>query len=350
MGSIEATEAMAARQIPRLMGEWFGTAVEVEAEPRSGGEGHDLLVRRGGTLLVVAVKRADEIALVESARHHLTSSTEGRPDAVPVLAVPYMGPKAREFARSLGLSWLDLSGNADIRGPGVRILVEGKPNRFASPGRPSTAFSPKAARISRVMLVEPERWWRQADLVEATGLSRGYVSKVVGRMSEDELLDKQAKDRSFRPRSPALLLDAWAQVYDFRKHDIARYHAIGRTGGEVAEAVARKLEGRSDLKWAATGLAAAWRLTRYADFRLVTFFVSAPLLDPEAMGLRPVDQGENVWVAVPRDEGVLYAATEVSGVRCAHPVQVYLDLLGHPERAEEAAAYVRTHQLDWGRA
>lgn len=347
---MSATEAIAARQIPRLMEEWLGAAVETEAEPRVRDEGYDLLVRHGDSILVVEFKRADEIALVESARHHLARYTEARADAVPVVAVPYMGPKAREFARSVGLSWLDLSGNADIRGPGVRILVEGRPNRFASPGRPSTAYSDKAARISRVMLVEPERWWRQADLIEATGLSSGYVSKVVGRMTEDELLDNQAEDRSFRPRSPDLLLDAWAQVYDFRKHDIARYHAIGRTGVEVAEAVAGKLAGRSDLKWAATGLAAAWRLTRYADFRLVTFFVSAPLLDPEALGLRPVDRGENVWIAVPRDEGVLYAAEEVSGVRCAHPVQVYLDLLGHPERAEEAASYLRTHRLDWGRA
>jgi hypothetical protein len=342
-------EAIATQQIPRLMEAWLGAAVEVEVGPPTRDDGFDLSIRHGDTILVVEVKRADEIALVESARLHLAGYTEGRADAVAVLAVPYMGPKAREFARSVGLSWLDLSGNADIRAPGVRILVEGKPNRFASPGRPSTAFSDKAARIARVMLVEPERWWRQAELIEATALSSGYVSKVVGRMSADDLLDGHPEDRSFRPRSPDLLLDAWAQVYDFRKHDIARYHAIGRTGTEVTEAVAGKLRSRADLQWAATGLAAAWRQTRYADFRLATFFVSAPLLDPEALGLRPVDRGENVWIAVPRDEGVLYAAEDVTGLRCAHPVQVYLDLLGHPERSEEAASYLRTHRLDWGR-
>jgi hypothetical protein len=154
---------------------------------------------------------------VESARHQLARHIESRPDAVPVLAVPCMGPKAREFARSEGLSWLDLSGNADVRGPGVRILLEGKPNRFASPSRPSTAFSDKASRISRAMLVEPERWWRQAELIEVSGLSTGYVSKVVGRLGEDDLLDSRPDDQSSRPRSPDLLLDAWAQVHDFRK-------------------------------------------------------------------------------------------------------------------------------------
>ena len=346
---MRSPEATAAQEIPRLMRAWLGSSADVETDVRNGDDELDVVVRHEGVTFVVEVKRADEIALMESARHQLARYLESRPDAVPVLAVPYMGPKAREFARSEGLSWLDLSGNADIRGPGVRILVEGNPNRFASPGRPSTAFSDKASRISRAMLVEPERWWRQRDLVEATGLSTGYVSKVVGRLREDELLDNRSGDGSVRPRSPDLLLDGWAQVYDFRKHDIARFHAVGRTGAEVTEAVARKLADRSELRWVATGLAAAWLWTRYADFRLATFFVFEPLLDPEALGLRAVDRGENVWIAVPRDEGVLYAADEVSGVRCAHPVQVYLDLLGHPERAEEAASYLRTHKLDWRR-
>lgn len=347
MSSVEAT---AARQIPRLIEAWLGGAVSVEADVETSEHRLDFVFRHDATAFVVEVKRADEIALLESARHHLAEYTVTRPDAVPVLAVPYMGPKARAYARSVGLSWLDLSGNADIRGPGVRILVEGRPNGFASPGRPSTAFSDKASRISRAMLIEPARWWRQAELVEATGLSSGYVSKVIGRMSEDELLDHQPKDRGFRPRSPDLLVDAWAQAYDFTRHDLARYHAIGRTGAEVTEAVARNLAGGEDLQWAATGLAAAWQWTQYADFRIATFFVSAPVLDPERLGLRPVDRGENVWVAVPRDEGVFYGAGEVSSVRCVHSVQVYLDLLGHPERAEEAASYLRAHGLDWTRS
>ena len=46
---------------------------------------------------------------------------------------------------------------------------------------------------------------------------------------------------------------------------------------------------------------------------------------------------------MPKDEGVLYGSQEVSGLVTAHPVQVYLDLLGHPERAEEAAAHLREH-------
>lgn len=298
--------------------------------------------------LLVEVKGADRIPLLEAARHTLERYASEHA-SVPVVAVPFMGPKAREYARSVGLSWMDLSGNADIRGPGLRILVEGKPNRFASPGRPSTAFSDRAARISRAMLAEPGRWWQQRELAEAAGISTGYVSKVVARLSEVDLLDHGPEGR-LRPKSPGLLLDAWAQVYDFRRHEIARFHAVGRRGPSIAESLASGLAAVAGLDWAATGLAAAWALTHFVDHRLVTAFVSRPLLDPEEFGLRPVTEGENVWLVVPRDDGVFSAAREASGLRCVHPVQVYLDLLGHPERAQEAANYLRIHGLGWSAA
>jgi hypothetical protein len=38
------------------------------------------------------------------------------------------------------------------------------------------------------------------------------------------------------------------------------------------------------------------------------------------------------------------------GLSCAHPLQVYLDLKAHPERAAEAAAEVRRRYLTWNAA
>ena len=342
-------EATATRVVPQLLSAWLGEPVESEVRIRRGPCEVDLVVRGRGVTVVVEVKGTDRIPAVEAAHHYLLRCSEHLA-GIPVLAVPYMGPKARQHARSLDLSWMDLSGNADIRGPGLRIFVDGKPNRFASRGRPSTAFSDKAARLSRAMLAEPERWWRQSELAQITNVSAGYVSKVIGRLAEDDLLDLSA-DGELRPRSPSLLLDAWEQAYDFRRHEIGRYHAVGRTGPSIAEAVAGRLASVPSLKgWAATGLAAAWALDRFADHRLVTFYVSRPLLDPELLGLRPVEKGENVWLVAPRDEGVFHAAREVSGLLCAHPVQVYLDLLAHPERAREAAEHLRAHSLGWSAA
>jgi hypothetical protein len=52
-----------------------------------------------------------------------------------------------------------------------------------------------------------------------------------------------------------------------------------------------------------------------------------------------------VWLVVPGDEAVFMGARVESGFSCAHPLQVYLDLKGHPERASEAAEVVRRRYL-----
>ena len=52
---------------------------------------------------------------------------------------------------------------------------------------------------------------------------------------------------------------------------------------------------------------------------------------------------------VPKDEGVFHGSKKVESVTCAHPVQVYLDLFDHPERAMEAAGNLRIEFLNWNK-
>ena len=103
------------------------------------------------------------------------------------------------------------------------------------------------------------------------------------------------------------------------------------------------------MEHAATGLSAAWQLTRFAGFRTATFFVQA---EPSArlkseLGFREETRGANLWLVVPNDAGVFQGADERDGVRCVHPVQVYLDLKEHPERAIDAAKRIRAEFLNW---
>ena len=59
------------------------------------------------------------------------------------------------------------------------------------------------------------------------------------------------------------------------------------------------------------------------------------------MAFREESRGESVWLVVPNDEGIFQGALDREGVRCVHPVQVYLDLKNHPERSAEAAEELR---------
>ena len=67
-----------------------------------------------------------------------------------------------------------------------------------------------------------------------------------------------------------------------------------------------------------------------------------------SVGFRQEERGANTWLVVPNDSGVFDEARTVEGVRCVHPVQVYLDLKTQPERSVDAATELRAKMLRWG--
>jgi hypothetical protein len=266
-------------------------------------------------------------------------------NTIPLVAVPYMGEVGRRRCEDAGVAWLDLSGNARIVAPGLRVLIEGKPNRFKRRGRPSSAFAPRSSRIARWLLMHPHTPVTQRELAQATGMDEGYTSRIVGKLEEEGLITRDEKG-AIRPRDPGTLLDVWREEYDFSKHYVLRGHVPARSGDELLRRLAEGLRKR-DVDYAATALGAAWLLTRFAGFRIVTMYLrepsSAALLD--ALSFREDPRGANVWLVVPNDEGVFHGASEHDGVVCVHPVQVYVDLKDHPERSDEAAARLRAELL-----
>lgn len=336
------TEREALARLPSLLEDWLGEPVELEASAQRDRGEVDLIATTPSQSMIIEVRASDEIAALERGLEHLRQVAHRK--EIPLLVVPYMGPRARTWAHEKGISWADLSGNADIRGRHLRVFVQGLENRYAHSGRPANPFAPKYARVTRALLAEPDRWWRQRELCAETALSDATVSRAVGHLRQSNLLEPGA-DGAVRARAPSVLLDAWAQRYSFADHDIRKFQAVGRTGNAVIQGLARKLAG-TKLTWAATALPAAYAYTQFADFRLSTVFVNDFPREPEALGLHAVERGENVWLVVPRDEGVFYKRVD-RGLWCVHPVQVYLDLLAHPERASEAAVHLRAELLAW---
>lgn len=203
-----------------------------------------------------------------------------------MLLVPFMTAAGIKTAASFGLNWVDLSGNAEIRGDQLYISVRSRPSRFVTRGRPSSPFAPKSSRVARTMLLDPNRWWRQNELAAAT-------------------------------RSSAA-------------------HASG-SGIELARELNRRLID-SGIRDAFTGLAAAWLLDPFARFRLISLYIEGdPHVVAERLGLRLNEQGANVQVISPDDDGVFAGERDIEYLPCVSLLQVYLDLQQLPERAGEAA-------------
>src|SRR5258708_39341317 len=160
----------------RLLESWLDRPrVRAVRGPREGAA--DLVVEQGSVRMAVELKGAGDSAAVGTA---IAAAKAGAsrlgPKVLPVVAVPYMGDVGKKLCADAGVSWFDLSGNARVVAPGLRILIEGQPNRFVRRGRPGTPFAPKSSRIARQLLIDPRKAWRQQDLARVTRLDDGFTS------------------------------------------------------------------------------------------------------------------------------------------------------------------------------
>lgn len=312
---------------PRLS--WLdGTHFEVEAGPY--------------TLHGIWADRGDDRQQLEKALRALTQAPPA--PEIRLLATPFLGALGRQLCREARVSWVDLSGNAHLVGPGLYLHVEGKPNRYVKRGRPSSLFAPKSARLARWLLVGNRAPFRLGEASEATGLSPGFASKILARLLEEGYL---RRDESwFELTAPGQLLDDWRKASEFEKNEIVKGYCHARSGTELTEKLALAFTDTGP-HYALTGLAAAWEMTHFAAFRTVSAYV-AELPSPrtlEALGFKEGARGANTWLILPRDEGVFQGATDWDGARCVSPAQVYVDLAAHAERAPEAAEALRSQVL-----
>lgn len=336
-------EREALRLLPAILADLFdepepGSPLRLEAVDT----GVDAVADAGGRHWLVQIKSSSSPGVVAAVAPQLAAINH--PTGRAVLVVPYMTPAGARAADERRLNWIDLSGNAHLRDDQLHIWVQGHPNAFARRGRPSSAFAPKSSRIARILLLNPQHWWRQKELSERTDLDAGRVSRIVGRLADEQLLERDGP--LLRPRDPDLLLDAWADEYRFDRHDLISGHVTG-AGVDLAHEVGDRLR-HHGIDHAFTGLPAAYALDQFARFRLVSVYVDGDPRDAaDSLDLRRNDRGANIQLIGPDDRGVFDGRIDADGLPCVARVQVYLDLLNLPERAAEAAEQLRSDAGLW---
>lgn len=261
-----------------------------------------------------------------------------------LLVTPFMTEGAKTICRQHEISWFDLSGNAHILLPNVRIIIEGKPNQYKEVGRPSNTFAPKSSRVTRWLLMHPHQAWKQKEIAQNTDMSEAFVSRIIKSLEADFYIQKTKS--GIQITDWQLLFDAWLEQYHFDKHTIIKGHIPSRSSETTIQSIHNTLQSQ-DIDYALTGLAAAWRYTQFANFHLSTFFLSEYPLSTvlQSIGFRQTDSGANTWLVIPNDEGVFQEKRIVDGIPCVHPIQVCMDVIGHPERAQEAREAVLQYIL-----
>ena len=326
------------------------TELEVAKTTRPEGPGPvqpDLVLKAANQVFIIEFKNSSYPQQIVSYLQYFQLGANNIGQKEILLAVPFMGPGGAALCKQYGINWFDLSGNANISAHGIKIRIEGKPNKYKKAGRKPNLFAPKSARVIRHLLLHPHDFISQRDLAWITAINEGHVSNLIKKLESLQLIER-GEERKIRPSNPSLLLEAWHETYDIKDHRIIKGHIASRTGDQLIKKVADVFINQNIPYWT-TGLAAAWQYTHFAAFRIVSLYLKEPLEDLiiNDLGFMEEVEGPNIWFIIPNDIGVLEGERIVNGVMCVNPLQTYLDLKGHPERSKEAAEELKKQHLRW---
>ncbi len=166
-------EKQAAAEIVDALADLLGSSPKKIRSQGAAASGFDYSISSPGQRFLVEYKTSASAAplagAVDQFKQHVGVKQQ---QGLPLIVVPFMGEVGRELCEKSGISWLDLSGNAKIIAPGLRIRIEGRPNKFIDRGRPPNVFAAKSSRVSRQLLLSPKHFQTQAELARQTGLGR----------------------------------------------------------------------------------------------------------------------------------------------------------------------------------
>ena len=284
--------------------------------------------------LALEVKNNGQPRVARAAAYQLARVLEREPDVYGVFAAPYISPQTAEICVQEKIGYLDLAGNCRLTFGQVYIEQECKPNPFAEKRDLRSLYSPKAARVLRVLLTDPKKAWRVQALAEEAEVSLGQVSNVKSLLEDREWL--KSSDAGLLLKDPESLLSEWSGNYSSRKNVPRNYYTL-KSIAEMEADLAKTCEGEGTA-YALTGFSGAARYAPSVRYQRVMAYVSRDVESiAKILSLKEVASGANVTLFTSYDEGVLYGARQIDGICIASPVQVYLDLLGVKGRGEEAA-------------
>jgi hypothetical protein len=288
--------------------------------------------------LLAGVKRNGQPRLARQAVYEIKHWLTNRSDSYGIFIAPYISARAGAICEEAGIGYLDLAGNCLLSFGTVYIRQAGAPNPKIQKRDLRSLYSPKAERILRALLDEPQRAWKLTELAQAVGVSLGQVANVKKLLLDREWVSTLAD--GLHLISPNALLDEWTPAYNFRRNEMQDYYALA----EIPEIEAQLAEicPRLDMRYALTGFSSAARLAPMVRYQKASAYVKGDVSSLiEALEWKAVTSGANISLLIPYDDGVFYGAKIVDDITITAPVQTYLDLQSYRGRGQEAAQAVR---------
>lgn len=262
------------------------------------------------------------------------------PNGKPLVVTPYMGPAGRVLCRKEGVSYVDTVGNVGLFLDDGFVIKESAESLKQQKRGLRALFSPKATRVLRILLENPDRAWGYQELADAAKVSLGQAYNVVERQTGEEYVGPTKM--GVKALNPAGLLDRWASAYVVtRDNTVESYYSDETSYRDLMEKLARRAE-KARVRYAFTLFAGASLVAPFVRTPQVHLYLLGDTAEfASAAGLKPVTSGGNVHLIRPYDEGVLNPVQVIEGLNVVGNVQLYLDLANYPARGKEQAEELR---------
>lgn len=304
----------------------------------------------GGRIRVAAPSGSDAELRVRVLKDAAPRSVSALPPTEgPTLVVTdWLSDRAQQILRARGASFLDSTGNAEIRlgEPGLFIRTEGaRRNPSPVPTKAPGLRGPKAWALLRTLAEVPPPL-AVRELAEAVDVDAGYVSRVL-RVLEDELLVTR------RPRGPVTDVE-WEGILRRASSTYAVFDANVSTTWVATSGPERLLDdlaGKRAGRWAVTGSFAAARIAPVAAPEQAVIFTDDVERLARAGRLLPATRGANVILLEPYDPIVFERTVTAGGIPNVSVAQAALDCLrGNarmPAEGDALVAWMRKNEARW---
>ncbi|MEE2032487.1 helix-turn-helix domain-containing protein [Rhodococcus chondri] len=243
----------------------------------------------------------------------------------------YLSDPVRRQLDQHGISYADATGNLALVAARPAIWVRNRgadADPWRGPGRPSGVLTGEPSdRVVRA-LADHVGDMTVPELIKLSGSSTGATYRVVEVLTEREFVRRIPRGHLTTIRWEPMLR-AWAAE---RKVCATRHF----TAPQGLDAVRRELTERIDISYALTGIGA----TDYAAPEVLEVYADDPDEFAGTLGLRPLERGGDVVVAIPWTPVVFERMDRRGGLRYAAPAHVYADLLAGPFRNRNAAEHL----------
>ena len=290
--------------------------------------------------------RSGDVAMSVLARPDPRSARQVPAERPVLVASPYLSRSVREALEAEGASYADHTGNVRfvVDEPGLYIVTSGAD---ANPWPEERRFSLRGAKAGRVVcaLARAIPPMGVRELAAAADTDPGYVSRLLGMLDREALVDRTSRGRVERVDWRKLLI-RWSEEAPLESRTVASTWLAPRGHKSLWDGLRA-----ADLRYAVTGSVVAAYLAPVAPTRLASVYVEDPGSAAQSLGLREAEVGANVALLQSEDQAVFERVDERDGLTCATLPLVVADLLSGPGRspaeAEALMDWMAAHEEDW---